>query len=145
MRGTIEIVNQQKGQSVVEMAIIMPLMLLIIMIMVFLGIFIFDKSVVLLAAHQGAREALNFRTNTNYSEDQKNQFVRQAVSTTLRALPAGASTPIVDLIKDDTTGLVNIRVTYYFKLNLPYIKEIINRDSIPVQSEVFYRFAPPNP
>ncbi|MDR6551569.1 TadE/TadG family type IV pilus assembly protein [Paenibacillus qinlingensis] len=135
--------HDEKGQSVVEFAIIMPLILLIIMAMIYFGLFIFAKSVVLFSAHQGGREALNFRTNIQYSEQQKEQFIKNASLQVLQMLPVGASPPEVETIKNENTGLIQITVTYYFKLSLPFIKEITGTNSQPVKSEVFYRFAPP--
>ncbi|RTE11206.1 TadE/TadG family type IV pilus assembly protein [Paenibacillus whitsoniae] len=136
-------IRNERGQSVVEFAIIMPLILLIIMAMIYFGLFIFSKSVVLFSAHQGGREALNFRTDIQYSDLQKEQFIKNASLQVLQMLPPGASPPEVETLKNENTGLIKITVTYYFKLNIPFVSEFAGSNSHRIQSEVYYRFAPP--
>ncbi|OAS16036.1 TadE/TadG family type IV pilus assembly protein [Paenibacillus oryzisoli] len=136
-------IRNEKGQSVVEFAIIMPLILLIIMAMIYFGLFIFSKSVVLFSAHQGGREALNFRTDLHYSDQQKEQFIKNASLQVLQMLPSGASPPEVQTLKNENTGLISISVTYYFKLNIPFVSEFTGHNSYPINSEAVYRFAPP--
>gem|GEM_PF-1716167 len=136
--------RKEDGQSVVELAIIMPILIFIMMIMIYLGMFIFAKSVVLFSAHQGGREALNFRTAYMYTDDEKDEFIRTAVLSTLSNAPRGAAPPEIAIHRNADSGLIEIVVTYYFKLNLPFIKEVVGDNGIPIESDILYRLAPPN-
>lgn len=133
-----ERLNNNEGQAIVELAIILPIILLIIMIIVYLGIFTFSKCVVLLSAHEGGREALLI-WNTEMTQQEKEVAIREAVAKGLDSLPNGDDSEIV--IIDDNVGTIDIEAKYYFKLNLPFISQILDSDSITVKSNVTYKYA----
>jgi len=134
----LKLYQNQKGQAALELAIILPILLLIIMFIIYIGIFAFSKSVVLIAAHEGGREGLQIWNVSSINQEEKEQRMQSAVLRTLTALPGGDGSEVI--VDDDENGKITIQVTYYFSLNLPFLEEITGYDDVPVRSEVSYRY-----
>lgn len=132
-----EITFNQKGQATVELAIILPIILLLIMIIIYAGIFTFSKSAVLLATHEGGREGLMI-WNTDKTQEEKEEHIRKQIADSLSVLPNGEESTIY--VNDDQKGGLTINVTYYFKLNLPFLKDITGYDAIPLPTKAIYRY-----
>jgi Flp pilus assembly protein TadG len=130
--------NHEKGQAALELAIILPVLLMIIMFIIYIGIFAFSKSAVLIAAHEGGRQGLQTWNVSSISQEEKEQKMQAAILSTLAALPRGSESDIA--IFDDENGKITIHVTYYFSLNLPFLEEITGYSNVPIHSEVNYRY-----
>ncbi|OEF99138.1 hypothetical protein BHF71_10060 [Vulcanibacillus modesticaldus] len=133
--------RNQNGQATIELAIILPIVLLLVMMIIYSGIFTFSKSVVLLAAHSGGREGMFIWNKPTYTQEEKIEHVRQAINRVLDSLPNSESSDID--ITDDGNGILMINVTYYFKLNLPFLEDITVYEAVPLQTEVIYRYNQP--
>jgi Flp pilus assembly protein TadG len=136
-----KIIKNEKGQATIELAIILPIILLFVMLIIYAGIFTFSKSAVLLATHEGGREGLMIKGFTIYTQEQKEEKMKEAINKMVATLPNGANTDIV--IHDDNAGIFTIDVTYYFKLNLPFLEQITGYNTIPMHSSVMYRYIQP--
>lgn len=130
--------KNEKGQAAMELAIILPVILLIVMFIVYAGILTFAKSTVLIATHQGGREGLQHWNVGSLSQQEKEQKMHDATMRILSALPRGSDSDIT--VYDDRLGKITINVTYYFKLNLPFLKSITGYEAIPISSELSYRY-----
>jgi len=133
--------KQERGQATVELAIILPILLIIVMMVIYAGIFTFSKSVVLLAAHSGGREGMLIWNKQSYTQEEKEAQIKLAIERVLVSLPEGDNADIY--ISDDGHGIVNVIVTYYFQLNLPFLEEITGYDAVPIRTEVVYRYNQP--
>jgi Flp pilus assembly protein TadG len=133
-----KLIRNEKGQAALELAIILPVILLIIMFIIYIGIFAFSKSVVLIAAHEGGREGLQIWNVSDISQNEKEQRMRDGIMRTLAALPGGDNSDTN--VTDDLNGKITIQVTYHFSLNLPFLREITGYNDVPVRLEVSYRY-----
>lgn len=138
MSQSIKIIRNERGQAAVELAIILPIVLLIVMFIVYVGILTFSKSVVLIATHEGGREAVRYWNVGSMTIEEKEQKMMDATLRTLAALPRGTESEI--RIYDDQVGKLTVKVTYFYKLNLPFLKQITGYDAVPLSSELTFRY-----
>lgn len=127
-----------KGQATVELAIILPIILLLMMLIIYAGIFTFSKSVVLLSTHEGGREGMLMWNSPAYTHGEKVELIRKQIMGALTTLPNGGESTVSTV--DNQQGLLTVQVTYYFKLNLPFLKEITGYNAVPIHSNVIYRY-----
>jgi Flp pilus assembly protein TadG len=126
-----------RGQAAVELAIVIPILLLLVMLILYVGMFAFSKSVVLLSAHAGARQYLMV-ANLQLPKDEMRKRVTEVARDVLKTLPNDelADVQMMILVKNEVT----VRVVYPYTFPLPLISQIVGKDGISLESEVVYHY-----
>ncbi|WP_127580768.1 TadE/TadG family type IV pilus assembly protein [Paenibacillus koleovorans] len=133
----LKLLRSNKGQATIELAIILPIILLLVMLIIYVGMFVFSKSVTVLSIHQGGREG-QFIWHLDLSQDKKEERVRTIIRESLSSLPNGSNSEIS--VYDDLQGKITITVIYYFKMNLPFLEDITGYDAVPIRNQLVYRY-----
>ena len=105
--------RRQKGQAVIEFAVVLPLFLLLVFGIIYSGMLFYDYSSLSNLARSSAREAA-ISQSTNYSEIQNHYKSRTLDLTTSLYTPANTENPL--LISYNSTE-DSVEVTITMKLN----------------------------
>ena len=129
----IERLRSDRGQAIVELALILPFILLFILGIIEFGILFYDKAMVTNASREGARTAMTYKKPSGiyWSEDAAEAAARTAVINYLSArlinFGGGAINDVVSVVADRTGwspgdpdhteynvsgGTVDVTVTY---------------------------------
>ena len=126
------LLRDERGLSMVEFAIILPIFLILILGIIEFGVLLYDKAVLTDASREGAREAILYRS-PSLSLDDINDIVKTTVKNyaenSLFSLKDGLSfdpekiTVLLNLDNDsdgkiDTGDILEVRVSYDFKFML---------------------------
>lgn len=126
---------EEKGQSAIEAAIVLPLFLFIIMGMMTYGMWIYAKMVVVLSASQGARVggmAYGQAARGEITEAEANTKINQTALTFLtNGLNGNERT--VEIIPNPQSSPrdITVRVRYTFRNQLPLLGDLFTQD-IPI-------------
>ena len=109
-------IRDQKGQSIVELAVVLPLTLLVIMGALTIGLLIISKMVVISSANQGARYGAMVLTNEeDYGElslTEKYTLIEERV---LSTAAAGISEEDLDIDISEEGLDLTVKVVYNYK------------------------------
>ncbi len=126
-----------KGQAVVEMALVLPLLLLLIMGVMTFGMMIYAKMLVVLSSSQGANEGSYVYSDPTLSLEQKEEKILTAAYFYLNKGLGGTDRKVViNVINGDR---ISVKVTYNYNLIFPLLGEIFkDKTKIPLEYESVY-------
>lgn len=113
-----KLVQSNRGQAMVEMAIVLPILLLLMMGIVDLGRVFSSYLVITNASREGAREAA-----LGYSDD----IIRERVAETTSQLDSSTveTTVTPDQSKRDSGQMVTVQVNYQVNLIAPLLNNVL--------------------
>ena len=115
--------SSQKGASMVEFALVLPLLLLILFGIIEFGVMIYDKSVITNASREGARRAIVYRADPNNNFQYSPLNVGQVTAEVNNYLqgrlislqgPAAATVSVAWPTSPTGDPLVEVQVTYVY-------------------------------
>jgi len=110
----VKLAKDNKGTSMVEMAIVLPLLLLLVFGVIEFGIVLYDKAVITNASREGARYGI-VQAPTRATEADIRGVVNSYASTHL--ITFGAATAVTSVPDAPCTGFGNnltVNVTYHY-------------------------------
>ncbi len=144
----MKIIKNNRGQSALETAITLPIILFVLYAMISLGIYIYDHSVLLLAANKATDTGIGILSRQDINENEKELLIEEAARNFITSgifleEPDGeAGLPELALITEtDLEGERRLSVTVIRKFNcgLPFVNEIF-KDHLIIKAESFYIF-----
>ena len=114
------------GQSVTEFAIILPVFILLITGVLVLGSMIYAKSIVVLAASQGARVGGAIFDDSAYTESEKIEKVK---NTALTVVSNGLSGEDREVTVTRAGDEVQVPVKYKYYIPVPLIMSLLGGDN----------------
>jgi Flp pilus assembly protein TadG len=111
------------GQSVTEFAIILPVFIILTMVVLVFGSIIYAKSVVILAASQGARVGGAIYDDPTMTLAEKNDKIR---STALTIVSKGLSGSDRDVTISTVSNELNVKVTYTYHIPVALIRTMFS-------------------
>ena len=132
-----EVIKNERGQAVTELAITLPLIIFLIMAMLKVGLFIHTNTVVVLAATQGARLGAVLYGDCSVPTSVADQRIRQVSLGVLSNTLTGTGNTVN--ITDDGIN-ISVEVTHQFPVFIPLVREVFgNQAEIPVSFTATYR------
>ncbi|GAU76344.1 TadE/TadG family type IV pilus assembly protein [Fusibacter sp. 3D3] len=120
----LKIINDEKGQAVVEFAVVLPVLLLIILATITIGMMIYTQTLLVLASSQAARTASYVINDESYNDETKVTMIKNAAYNILNNGINGTDRD-VDIYLEG--GLVSVKVSYKFRYIFPLTGEIFDK------------------
>lgn len=143
----IGIKSQEKGQSLVELAVSLPVILLIMLASFDFGMALFSYSIVRDAAQEGALYASFNPGNKAEIENRARYIQPQGELTEVFASPVDLTDRekvVVDIlvkgkacegVTKGTANYVQVRVTYFYPILMPFTSAIIGSDTVRLRAD----------
>lgn len=135
-----------KGQSLVETAITLPLVLLLILSMISIGLFIYDKTVMVLAANKALDTAVGLLADREFNQDEIEkieQSARDMVGTGIfMSICENEYGEQVFQYEGSTynEGVIEIKIVRQYDCILPFVAEILGDNTrMEAQSRYVYK------
>lgn len=122
--------KNESGQSVVEFAIILPCFILLIAGVLVFGSMIYAKTLVVLAASQGARVGGAIYDDPSLTLAEKNDKIRD---TALTIVSNGLSGADRDVIITDMSDKILVEVKYKYHIPVPLISLIFGSSEVDIE------------
>lgn len=144
----MRIIKSNKGQSALETAVILPFILFILFAVISLGIYIYDHSVLLLAANKATDTGIGILSIDDMSDSEKEIKIEEAARNFvnsgifLEEPDASDGLPELALISEaDENGERKLSVTVIRRFNcgLPFVNDIF-RDKMIIKAQSTYIF-----
>lgn len=119
------ILKDNRGQSLVEFVLVLPLVLLLIFAILSFGFLVYDKMIVVLAASQAADKAGELLNDETLTLEEKNAEIKLVANSFLN-YGISKKNNDVDLVFDTDKVTVNVKFVYTFIL--PLLGDIIGKD-----------------
>ncbi len=133
----VSFLKRQEGQAAAEMALVLPVFLLIIMAIITFGMIIYVKTLVVISASQAAKVGAYLYLDDTLTDEEKNLMIRSTANTLLSNGISGIDRTVT-IITDGSTEITVI-VLYNYKLILPLLGDILGaRSVIPLQYSCTY-------
>jgi len=119
--------KKSKGQSVVELVITLPILMLILCLTVSTSLFIYDKTVLQFAANQGLDKAIGLYSGTNFTSDEIQEitnYINNEYSIAFATKPDIEVVPTYDSAAKETT--ITVKITSNFNCGLPYLGKLFD-------------------
>lgn len=130
------IIKQNRGQALLETAMILPIIFIIIYGMIGISSYIYDKSVYVLASSKALDMGIGMLGRDDLTEDEKTSIIEETAMNSINiALFTSDST--VDVTHDTSEGKLAVEVKSKFTFILPFIEEIFE-DDLELKSESTY-------
>ena len=127
--------RRSRGQSLVEMVFIMPILLLICFFILTMGMLFYSKIMIVLASSQGARVGAQIWKSTEYTEEEKNTKVEKVVNGVL----SGSSVRNVQsLVVEEIDGALNVAIVYEYQLILPFASMFFEGSNLLLEHRAIY-------
>jgi Flp pilus assembly protein TadG len=117
--------NSPRGQSLVEWAFILPILLLIVFVIVDFGRMVFTYSALYNAVREGARYATIHPTDTSGIQAKVEHY----------AVSLDPAQMVVSFPAPPDTHRISVRATYQFTLVTPFTAVFFGSDTIPLQAQ----------
>lgn len=131
------LLKDNKGQSLVEFIIILPLVLFLIFAVLSFGFLVYDKMIVVLAASQAADRAGEILNDTALTLEQKEADINSVANSFLN-YGISKKNDDVDLTFD--TDKVTVEVGFDYTFILPFLEDIVgDRKELAVKYKATYR------
>lgn len=125
--------TQENGQSVVELALVLPLFLGFVMASITTSLVIYSYILIVSGANQGARVgALEYGTKAVNAREKSIQAVEKVIR-------GGFKPGTYQILVEEEGDFINVRVQHNFKVNLPFAEKILERGSIPIKYTATYK------
>ena len=126
-----------KGQSLVEFIIILPMVLMLIFVVMSFGILIYDRIIVVYASSLSAEFGKEYLKNPTLTLEEKDQEMRRVAENYIQYL-VFCKDEKVDIQYDEEKFAVDISATYTFIL--PLLDEILNGAlDVPIKYKTTFR------
>lgn len=113
----MKVVKNENGQSLVEFAIVLPILLFVVYGVLTLGLLIYAKMLVVISATQACEVAADIVNDSSMTSEEKYNRVQEVAYTYLDAGINGTEREvIIDKNGDDVEVTVNYEFTYIFPL-----------------------------
>jgi len=133
----IEFFKKMQGQSLIEFALVLPLVLMLIFAVLSFGFLVYDKIIIVLAASQAADRAGEIMGDTALSLEEKEAEI-QAVATAFLSYGISKKEDDVDIFIEDKK--VTVKVSFIYTFILPLLNDILgDTTQLPVKYEATYR------
>lgn len=131
MRWTV----QRHGQATVELALTLPLLLFVTLATIIIGHMLYARTVVMLAAHQGARLGAVLYGESPPPSDARSQVENKAITILNASLRGVDRTVAVQEMGDDLV----VTVTYQYAITVPWIADLFQGGRVPISMKATYR------
>lgn len=125
----MKINSKRKGQSVVELVVTLPLLLIILSLIVSMGLFIYDKTVMQFAANKGLDKAIGMYSGKEFTQDEINE-IKNDMNNAYN-IKVFASDPITDASSSDETGqtTITVKISSKFNTDAPLVGQLFSKYS----------------
>ncbi|MFC0561246.1 TadE/TadG family type IV pilus assembly protein [Halalkalibacter alkalisediminis] len=121
--------SEEKGQSVTEFAIILPVFVLLITGVLVLGSIIYAKTVVVLAASQAARVGGAIYDDSSLTLYEKDEKIRNTALTVVsNGLTGEDRTVTITQVGNE----IKVKVSYTYYIPLPLIRSLFSNHSVDI-------------
>lgn len=124
------LLSNEKGQAVTEMALTLPIILLIIAGTFTFGFMIYTKTVLVLSTSQAAKLGSFIVSDTTMTEEEKKLKIENTAKSFLGS-SIGGEVSDIDVIFSSTD--VSVKVKYKFNFILPLLADILNEDEYELE------------
>ena len=114
------IIGNRKGAAMVELAIILPILLIVLFAIIEFGLILYDKALITNASREGARQGIVFRWDVGaniynpYTEADIQGVVNAYLDGGNRLIPPAAPVTNVPIICTGAGSQLTVRVTYNY-------------------------------
>lgn len=131
------LIKDDKGQSLTEFAVLLPLLILIVMAVLSLGLMIYVKMLVVISSSEAAKVGSQIMNDPAYTLEEKENKIRQTAITFLSNGITGNDRD-VDISTDGED--IKVNVTYNYKLIFPLLSDIFkDKTNIPISYKSIYK------
>ncbi|WBW95959.1 TadE/TadG family type IV pilus assembly protein [Oceanirhabdus sp. W0125-5] len=131
-----KLIKDERGQSLSEFVVVLPLVLFVIFGVLTLGVMIYVKMLVVLSSSQAARVGAEVMNDSTYTVEEKMEKIESTALTFLTNGMTGKERDVDINVEED---LIKVNVTYDFKLILPFLGDIFkDKLKIPIHYESVY-------
>ena len=127
--------TDNKGQSVLETALVMPIILLLIMAVISISMMLYTKMLVVLSASQGARVASQVWRDETLMKEEKDEKIEKII---MGILSNGTKGVDRSWNAEEINGTIHVTVKYKFKLILPFLSKIFKENEVLIKHEAQY-------
>ena len=129
------LLKRAKGQAVLEFALVMPILLLVCFMIITVGMLLYSKIIVVIAASQGARVGSQIWYNDTYSEAEKIEKIEKVVNGVLSESTIRNEQEVVIEQKDDA---LNVTVDYEYQIILPFVSFLFENSKLSISHKAVY-------
>lgn len=132
-----KLLKNNKGQSLTEAALVLPILLLLLMGALTIGMLVYTKMLMVLASSQGAKVGAYIAKDTAMSEGEKEQKIR---TTALNYLGSGVKNVDTSNVQISyTSENIIVKVKYDYKITFPLVGDIFkNMTTVPLEYQSTY-------
>lgn len=134
-----KIAKNNKGQSLVEFILVLPVVLILVFGVLSFGFLVYNKMIVVLAASQAADRAGEVFNDDSYTLEEKEQEIK-LVANSFLDFGISKKDNDVDLIIDtDTMKNVTVEAKFNYTFILPLLGDVLgDRTEVPVSYRATY-------
>lgn len=138
-------VKEEKGQAMLETALILPVLLLILIGIITCGMLLYSKIVVTLAASQSARLGATLYSKEEMQTSVADEKIRDMANSYLSGLASGSTINIEadEALDGEATGeeerQISVTVDHTFSLPLPFVDKILGSALVPLKYTAVYK------
>jgi Flp pilus assembly protein TadG len=140
--------KEEKGQALLETALILPILLLLLIGIITFGMLLYSKIVVTLAASQSARLGATLYSKEDVDEGTARQKISDMANSYLSGLTGGSNINIeADGAPPGGSGeevstedrQISVTVSHQFSMPLPFVSEFLNGGTMPIKYTAVYK------